>query len=356
MIKLNPALVGRDTKDFERGLRERMIGQDRAVRTMARIYQTWRAGLCPPDRPIANLLFLGPTGTGKTRLVEAVAEVLLGSPKSMVKIDCAEYQRDHEVAKLIGSPPGYVGHAIVPILSAEKLESLYTDDVRLAPVLFDEIEKGAPALWQLLLGIMDKATLTLGDNTQVDFTNSIIFLTSNLASREVKSLISGGIGFHEGLVVNGDELDEKIYRTSVEAASRHFSPEFMNRLDRTVVFHHLKPEHLQQIVDIELSKLQDRIMVQAAPNNQVFLFHCTQAAREFLIQEGTQTKFGARHLKRAVERFVTAPLANLLATRQILLGDEVTIDYDEQEQDLVFFNEPPPQAISLRLSNRRSRG
>lgn len=343
--KLNPSLVGQDAKDFERGLSELIIGQDRAVRTMARIYQTWRAGFTPPDRTIANMLFLGPTGSGKTRFVEAVAEVLHGNPKAMVKIDCAEYQSDHEVAKILGSPPGYVGNEIKPVLSNEEILSHQTADAKLTPVLFDEIEKAAPALWQLLLGIMDKATLKDGKNERVDFTSCVIYMTSNLASREVKNLITGGLGFNSGPVESGKQIDEKIYRTAVQAASRHFSAEFMNRLDRTIVFHSLTAEHLEKILDVELGRLQDRITVQAAVNNTPFVFHCTSAARMFLIQEGTDTKSGARQLKRVIERYVTGPLANMVATDQIWIADEVIIDHEDGNKELEFYVSNPEKGL-----------
>jgi ATP-dependent Clp protease ATP-binding subunit ClpB len=335
---LDPTLQSPDVKDFENALRQRVVGQDRAVRRLARVFQVYKSGLTAPGRPIVNLLLLGPTGSGKTRLVEAAAEALFGSARAMVKIDCAEFQHSHEIAKLIGSPPGYLGHRETqPIITQEVLEQHYTDKVKVSLVLFDEIEKASDALWQLLLGILDKATLTLGDNRRVDFSRCLVFLTSNLGSQEMSKLMSGGLGYNSGAVEDGEELDQKIYRTAMEAARRKFSPEFMNRIDKVIVFRTLKREHLERILDLELGRVQERIMSSAV--SRQFVFNCTPSARDFLLQEGTDSKFGARHLKRSIERHLVFPLSNLLATGQIELGDLVTIDYATETSKLTFVKE-----------------
>src|SRR5213075_1611023 len=191
------------------------------------IYQMNLTGMSAPGRPIGNFLFLGPTGSGKTRIVEATAETLLKNPRAVIKIDCAEFQHSHEIAKLIGSPPGYLGHREThPLLSQEVLNQFHTDTMKVSFVLFDEIEKASDALWNLLLGILDKATLTLGDNRRVDFSQTMVIMTSNLGAREMSELISGGIGFAPGKgskTPNDTEVDQKIYRTAVEAARRKFS-------------------------------------------------------------------------------------------------------------------------------------
>ncbi len=340
---LDPSLNSPEVRDFEKALRQRVVGQDRAVRRLARVYQVYQAGLSTAGRPIVNLLFLGPTGSGKTRLVEATAEVLLGNVRGVVKIDCAEFQHSHEIAKLIGSPPGYLGHRETqPLITQEVLEQYHTDKAKLSLVLFDEIEKASDALWQLLLGILDKGTLTLGDNRRVDFSRSMIFLTSNLGSNEVINLMTGGLGFSATRRDEDEELDQKIYRTAMEAARRKFSPEFMNRLDKVVVFRTLNHEHLEQILDIELGRVQERIM--AATGGNQFVFRCTTGAREFLLAEGTDLKFGARHLKRAIERHLVFPLSNLLATRQILLGDLITVDCNDER--LIFIKEDQGALVS----------
>src|SRR2546426_251108 len=257
---------GTAANEFEAKLSSRIVGQERAVRQTSDLYQVFLAGMNPPNQPVGTMLFLGPTGSGKTRVVEAAAEVLFGDPNAVVKIDCAEFQHSHEIAKLIGSPPGYLGHRETsPMLTQENLDRMHTKDTRLSLVLFDEIEKASDSLWQLLLGILDKATLTLGDNRRVDFSRTIVIMTSNLGAREMSELISGGIGFAPGKGgksnPNDNDVDQKIYRTAVEAARRKFSPEFMNRIDKVVVFRSLKEHHLRKILDLELQDVQNRIML-----------------------------------------------------------------------------------------------
>ena len=265
-IFLDPDQKSPRAQDFEERLTARIVGQERAVRRMSGLYQIFLAGMSPLNRPIGTMLFLGPTGSGKTRVIEAAAEVLFGDANAIVKIDCAEFQHSHEIAKLIGSPPGYLGHRETsPMLTQENLDRMHTDDLKVSLVLFDEIEKASDSLWQLLLGILDKATLTLGDNRRVDFSHTMVILTSNLGAREMSELISGGIGFAPGKgnkQINDTEVDQKIYRTAVEAARRKFSPEFMNRIDKVVVFRSLKEHHLRQILELELQAVQDRIMPQ----------------------------------------------------------------------------------------------
>ena len=305
------------------------------MRRLARVYQVYRAGLSTPGRPVVNLLFLGPTGSGKTRLVEATAEVLFDEPRGVVKVDCAEFQHSHEIAKLIGSPPGYLGHRETqPLITQEVLDQYHTEKVKLSLVLFDEIEKASDALWQLLLGILDKGTLTLGDNRRVDFSRTMIFLTSNLGSHEVMNLMNGGLGFAANRGEEDEELDQKIYRTATEAARRKFSPEFMNRIDKVIVFRALTRENLENILDIELTRVQQRII--NATDGRQFVFRCTRTARDFMLREGTDMKFGARHLKRSIERHLVFPMSNLLATQQIQLGDLVTVDFDAALGKLIF--------------------
>ncbi len=314
---LDPTRRSGDAQDFEGSLHRKIVGQEAAIEKVAEIYQMFLAGLNPPGRPVGNLLFLGPTGSGKTRVVEAVAESLFGDARACIKIDCAEFQHSHEIAKLIGSPPGYLGHREThPLLTQEALNQWHTEKLKLSILLFDEIEKASDALWQLLLGILDKATLTLGDNRRVDLSQCIIVMTSNLGA--------GEMGFAQKPAAIDSRLDDKINRTAVEAARRKFSPEFMNRIDKIVVFRTLRAEHLEQILEIELGMVQQRIL-QATGNSQ-FVFSCMPKVKEYLLSEGTDPKYGARHLKRAIERYVVFPLANLVATSQVRLGDFVRID------------------------------
>jgi ATP-dependent Clp protease ATP-binding subunit ClpB len=336
-VYLNPDLKSPLAQEFEDRLSARIVGQERAVRRITGLYQIYLAGLAHPGRPLGTLLFLGPTGSGKTRVVEAAAEVLFNDPNLVTKIDCAEFQHSHEIAKLIGSPPGYLGHRETsPMLTQENIDRSHTETLKLSLVLFDEIEKASDALWQLLLGILDKATLTLGDNRRVDFSHSIVIMTSNLGAREMSELIQGGIGFAPKSGVIDAEVDQKIYRTAVEAARRKFSPEFMNRIDKVVVFRSLRDEHLRQILDIELSSVQERIM---RGSGEKFIFKCTEAAKKFLLDEGIDFKYGARHLKRAIERFLVYPLSNLVATRQVGMGDLLIVDYSPEVGKLIFSKE-----------------
>jgi ATP-dependent Clp protease ATP-binding subunit ClpB len=352
-VLLDPEMRSSDVLDFERRLLGKIVGQDRAVAKVVNMYQIYMAGMATPGRPIANLLFLGPTGSGKTRIVEASAEILFGSPRAFIKIDCAEFQHSHEIAKLIGSPPGYLGHRETPpLLTQEAIDQYQTDRARISFILFDEIEKANDALWQLLLGILDKANLTLGDNRKVDLSRCVIFMTSNLGAFEMSKMLAGGIGFTSGVkqdAENLDDIDQKMYRTALEVAKRKFSPEFMNRLDKVVVFRTLTQEHLRQVLDIELGDVQNRIM--ASQSDRQFIFRCTARAKEFLLHEGTDLKYGARHLKRAIERHLVYPMSNLIATGQIGLGDVIKIDVGESEDKLIFSKERAISGFPVGVNN-----
>jgi len=337
---LNPRLKCERAQQFNEKLEARIIGQQKAVCGMSNLYQLFLAGMNQASRPIGTLLFLGPTGSGKTRVVEAAAEVLFGNPNAVVKIDCAEFQHSHEIAKLVGSPPGYLGHRETsPLLSQENIDRFQTEEAPLSLILFDEIEKASDSLWQLLLGILDKATLTLGDNRRVDFSQAIIVMTSNLGAREMSGLVDRGMGFTPARRLNKIEsnIDEKIHRTAVQAASRNCAPEFMNRIDRVVVFHSLSQHHLCQILELELSALQDRIMRSASTK---FVFHCSDVAKEMLLREGVDYRYGARHLKRSIERWLVLPISNLVATGQVEFGDSVYVDLDDSGCNLVFSKRP----------------
>ena len=337
-VQLDLTQRSMESRDFEAGLRRKIVGQDEAVQAVVELYQVFCAELNSPGRPVGNLLFLGPTGAGKTRVVEATAEVLFGDPHAVIKVDCAEFQHSHEIAKLIGSPPGYLGHREThPLITQETLEQYHTDELKISVLLFDEIEKASDALWQLLLGILDKATLTLGDNRRVDFSQTMIFMTSNLGGGEITELMAGGMGFAPAVQADTKtRLEEKVEKTAAEAAKRKFAPEFMNRIDKVVVFHPLRSEQLEEILEIELGMVQKRVLGTAKGR---FLFRVLPAAREFLLREGTDLKYGARHLKRAIERHVVCPLATLLATDQVSLGDVLSINWSGNEPRLVFSKE-----------------
>ena len=338
-IPLDPERKSARAQEFEERLSHRIVGQERAVRRISGLYQIYLAGMQNPGRPIGTFLFLGPTGSGKTRVVEAGAEVLFGDTNAVVKIDCAEFQHSHEIAKLIGSPPGYLGHRETsPMLTQENLDRYHTEQDKLTFILFDEIEKASDALWQLLLGILDKATLTLGDNRKVDFSRTLIFMTSNLGAKEMSELITGSIGFApaQGGGMGESDVDQKIYRTALEAARRKFSPEFMNRIDKVVVFRSLREVHLRAILDLELGQVQKRIMQSAGAK---FVFQCSDSAKQLLLDEGIDFKYGARHLKRAIERFLVYSLSNLVATEQVETGDLVLVDRDPETGKMLYTKE-----------------
>ena len=339
---LDPTKLGMEAEVLEEKLRKRIVGQDTAIREVVDVYQTWLAGMSNPCRPVGNFLFLGPTGSGKTRTVEAVAESLVGDQRAVIKVDCGEFQHGHEIAKLIGSPPGYLGHREThAMLSQEVLNQHHTDTVKLSFVLFDEIEKASDTLWNLLLGILDKATLTLGDNRRVDFSHAMIFMTGNLGASEMSALLRPGVGFSiirplDSVEVTG-KVSEKVTRAGVEAARRRFSPEFMNRIDKTVVFNPLGKAELRDILKLELEGVQDRVL--ATGHAVGVRFSVNTAAQEFLLREGTDERYGARHLKRAVERLVVQPVSNLIASGQLQFGDRLVVDFDAKLGRLMFFKE-----------------
>jgi ATP-dependent Clp protease ATP-binding subunit ClpB len=340
---LDPTRTGKDAELLEKTLLKLVVGQDEAIEQIVNIYQMNITGLSAPGRPVGNFLFLGPTGSGKTRTVEATAEALVHNPRAVIKIDCAEFQHSHEIAKLIGSPPGYLGHREThPLLSQEVINQHHTDTVKLSFILFDEIEKASDALWNLLLGILDKATLTLGDNRKVDFSRAMIFMTSNLGATEMSNLMNPRLGFRRNVaeeepLKTNEKLNKKVAKSGVEAARRKFTPEFMNRIDKVVVFKPLGEPELRRILDLELGQVQQRILY--SPADKTFVFTVSDSGKDFLLTEGTDLKYGARHLKRAIERLLVHPLSNLMATSQVTAGDWIQADFDAERSCLLFTKE-----------------
>ncbi len=358
--QLDPTKTGRDAESLDKSLHSLIVGQEEAIDQIVNMYQMYTTGLTSPGRPIGNFLFLGPTGSGKTRTVEATAEVLAGNARAVVKIDCAEFQHSHEIAKLIGSPPGYLGHREThALLSQEVINQHQSETCRVSFVLFDEIEKASDALWNLLLGILDKATLTLGDNRKVDFSQTLIFMTSNLGASEMSALMSPRLGFNAAgagaaalnagsspmpgssaaapITAIDEKMGSKLARSGVEAARRKFTPEFINRIDKVVVFKPLGQAELRRILDLELRQVQQRVL--NANSQRPFLFQATDDAKHFLLAEGTDLKYGARHLKRTIERLLVQPLSNLIATDQVASGDWLEIGLDCDGRCLVFHKE-----------------
>ena len=348
LVQLNPELRSIESQTLENGLRQRIVGQNEAVQAVVDLYQVFRTGMNSSRRSVGNLLFLGPTGAGKTRVVEAAAEVLFGDARAVIKVDCAEFQHSHEIAKLIGSPPGYIGHRETqPLITQESLDQYYSEDIKISFLLFDEIEKASESLWQLLLGMLDKATLTLGDNRRVDLSRTVIFMTSNLGGREIAEMTTGGMGFASDVQSDTQHrMNEKVERTASEAARRKFAPEFMNRIDKLVVFHPLRAEELERILEIELRTIQRRVLESAKVK---FSFQLTEQARTFLLSEGTNVAYGARHLKRIIERHLVYPLTRLVATEQVQLDDVISIDWEGARSELQFAKKRKvaPQDVTL---------
>jgi len=314
-------------------LSQKIVGQPAAMHYIVPYIQMFQAGLAPEGRPVGVFLLLGPTGTGKTRTVEALAEVLHGSEKNVLKIDCGEYQMEHEVAKLIGAPPGYLGHReTTPMLTQQKLNAVTSDRSNLAIVLFDEIEKAAPSLTRLLLGILDRGVLRLGDNTSVNFENSLIFLTSNLGAREMMKEIRPDFGFQSAVAGERPDLTSKLEAIGLGAVRRRFSPEFINRIDAIITYQPLDAESLAAILDQQIGELQRHVNTRLG--ERCFQIEVTPESREFLLRKGTSPEYGARELKRTIHRHLTQPLAALVAAGKIEPGARVRVELGQDGESL----------------------
>src|SRR3954463_10393974 len=328
-------------------LAKKVVGQPAAMQYIVPYLQMYQAGLAPPDRPAGIFLLLGPTGTGKTRTVEALAEVLHGSPKAVLKIDCGEFQSDHEVAKLIGAPPGYLGHReTTPMLTQERLAAVTSSSCDLSLVLFDEVEKAAPSLTGLLLGILDRGTLNLGDNTVVNFERTFIFLTSNLGAREMMKEVKPDFGFAPTDHRTPAQIAGKLESMGLPAARRRFSPEFVNRIDVVITSQPLDPESLAKILDHHIEELQRHVYGRLGDRS--FEIDVTPAARQLLLERGASPEYGARELKRTIHRLLTQPLAALVASGRILPGGRVIVDCAEGSGELRLHVEGRPMSDSTK--------
>src|SRR5260370_14450425 len=285
----------------------------------------FQAGLAPEGRPVGVFLLLGPTGTGKTKTVEALAEVIHGSEKNLLKVDCGEFQMEHEVAKLIGAPPGYLGHRETqPILTQQKLNSVTSEKSVLSIVLFDEIEKAAPSMTRLLLGVLDKAVLRVGDNTSVNFEKSLVFLTSNLGAREMLKEITPDFGFSAGMKREKQDITGKLQAIGLAAVRKKFSPEFVNRIDAVITYQPLDESSLAAILDHQIRQLQNHV------NNRLgqrcFTIEVPDATRQFLLKAATSAQYAARELHRTIHRQLTQPLPTMVPPGQIAAGGRLRID------------------------------
>jgi ATP-dependent Clp protease ATP-binding subunit ClpB len=313
-----------DVLRFDESLRAKVIGQDAAIDEVVKYYQSFLAGMKMIGRPISNILLLGPTGVGKTLLVEAIAETLFNDRHALLKVNCAELGQSHEVAKLTGSPPGYLGYQEKPIFHQDNVDKHHSSNLKLSLILFDEVEKANSALWKIMLAILDKGQLGLGNGTTTDFTSSFVFMTSNLGSKEINNL-HDGYGFSP--IVELDDFDSRVESISKQASLKHFSPEFMGRLDSIIVFNSLTHENMRKILDVETGSIQGRIMLSKTP----FVVTYSDAAKEQLLAEGYDKKSGARHLKRNLEKNIVFNLTSGMSSKQIGFGDVVNVDYKKGE-------------------------
>ena len=314
-------------------LSQKVVGQPAATKVIVPYIQMFQAGLAPEGRPVGVFLLLGPTGTGKTKTVEALAEVLHGSSKNVLKVDCGEYQMEHEVAKLIGAPPGYLGHRETqPVLSQQKLAAVTSEKSQLSLVLFDEIEKAAPSMTRLLLGVLDKGILRLGDNSVVNFEKSLVFLTSNLGAREMMKEIRPDFGFQAGAGNTRPDLTTKLQSIALVAVRKKFSPEFVNRIDCVITYQPLTAESLAAIVDHQINDLQNHVNTRLG--SRCFTIEVPFETRQWLIEKGTSEEYGARELNRTIYRNLTQPLATMVAANQIEPGSRVRVEVDEEAENL----------------------
>jgi ATP-dependent Clp protease ATP-binding subunit ClpA len=320
--------------DLTAVLSQKVVGQPTATKVIVPYIQMFQAGLAPEGRPVGVFLLLGPTGTGKTKTIEALAEVLHGSEKHLLKIDCGEFQMEHEVAKLIGAPPGYLGHRETqPMLTQQKLNAVTSEKCSLSLVLFDEIEKAAPSMTRLLLGVLDKGILRLGDNTMVNFEKSLVFLTSNLGAREMMKELNPDFGFQSAKPAEHADLTSKLQAIALVAVRKKFSPEFVNRIDCIITYQPLTPESLAAILEQQISDLQSHVNTRLG--NRSFALDVPFEARQFLLRKGTSAEYGARELNRTIHRYLTQPLATMVATNMVNPGARVRVEVSEDAEKLV---------------------
>ena len=324
MRQLNTSLRSPAVRDLRAKFASRLVGQQDAVEAFTNCLEKYVGHLNDPHRPIASLLFLGPTGTGKTSAVETLCESLYGDAHRMIKIDCGEFQHSHEIAKLIGSPPGYLGHRETAArLTNEAIVACQTADTQFTVILFDEIEKASDSLWNLLLSVLDKGVLTLGNNTTTNFCKTIIVMTSNVGARSMaKAVGDGALGFQSSCV---DEYSEKeMKEISLSAARKAFMPEFLNRLDEIVMFNTLTKEQIGQVLEMELHKIFSQMILKVG-----ILVSVSPAAKRELLLRGYDKKYNARGIRRTLEKEIMTPIARSAASGEVQSGSALVVDYKE---------------------------
>jgi ATP-dependent Clp protease ATP-binding subunit ClpC len=314
--------------EMEAHLHERIVGQDEAISAIADAIRRARSGLKDPRRPIGSFIFLGSSGVGKTELAKALAEFMFDDEDAMVRIDMSEYREQHTVSRLFGAPPGYVGY--------EEGGQL-TEAVRRRPyqiVLFDEIEKAHPDVWNALLQILEDGRLTDGQGRVVDFRNTVLIMTSNIGTQFAK--LGGALGFVRSADRDDEERESK--KKIDEGLKRTFRPEFLNRVDEIIIFHTLSLEHMERIVDLQMTEIRERMMERG------ITIELAEAARKWLAEEGYDPAFGARPLRRTLQRHVESPLSKRILRGEFEVGDHVLADVEQAEGEdggLVFEKQEP---------------
>lgn len=306
------------SRDIRAHLEKKLIGQGEAIDAIMPMLTASLNGLAPEGRP-QSVMLLGPTGTGKTHTVEMVAEALHGSTKNVLKINCGEFQMEHEVAKLIGAPPGYSGHReTMAMLSQVKVNSVASERCSLKVVLFDEIEKAASSLTRMLLGLLDKGRVSLGDGTSTNFEDCLIFFTSNLGSDAIQKQLSGGFGLSKHA---GDSYHSSLRRLdqiTMESVKRKYSPEIVNRIDAFVTYKPLEGEQIREIIDLELSNLAAFFRRKLALRSP--LVYVTASGIAWLAEHGVSREYGARELKRVIQRNIVYPISEMLESGKAYPG------------------------------------
>jgi ATP-dependent Clp protease ATP-binding subunit ClpA len=327
-------ILPEDSDGLAARLSDLLVGQPDAIETIVPYIQMHEAGLSPEGRPVGVMLLLGPTGTGKTRTVEALAEVLHGSGKNLLKVDCGEFQMEHEVAKLIGAPPGYLGHRETQaMLNQAKINGVASEGSDISIILFDEIEKAAPSMTRLLLGILDRANLRLGDNTTVNFERTLIFMTSNLGAKSIQRANKPDFGFEAMLPTSSPAVPSKLHSIGMAAVRHKFSPEFVNRIDSIITYQPLDRDACGMILDHIFAASTRLITTRLGARG--FRLQCTVAGRNLLLDSGTSIEFGARELKRTVQRNFMQPVAALVSRGQVPPGSTVILDAKGGEFNLL---------------------